>query len=473
MASHDSSHPPSLQRLSRLVARRAERKLMSETGSAPPTPSLTEEIESSLRRKHRSAKIIDEVVSAARSRGASSTPGPRGPTYADQHRQPSNASVPRRAGATPDPYLRYKVTPTPHLPVEVDGKQEDTWALMARQAAEEAKAAEVRARLERAKKIEEQRRILDDQCYLRSFRGSERKKQLVEERGWIEKDAEAFNREQREAADRRRAIAGQVKRDREEQAAAKRARRDADEAERKRQEAEILRRIQLELEVEQRRKDAARERDVRFKDELIAANEQQKAIKQRRAAAEAEEEAKYVEQYDQRLRKQEEARLVAWNAMKAKMHAKEATAFNLQATLDDKAAQDEARAAAETARREAQQAAKLEEERRQRHEAELLVRECQAEQIRLRNATAEAERQKVADEIHEVRQLTQREKEEEARERAHRAEVKRKQKEWLAEQMRIKNRQQEVIISEEERRLNAALLERSMSRSRDRPLDSP
>ena len=48
--------------------------------------------------------------------------------------------------------------------------------------------------------------------------------------------------------------------------------------------------------------------------------------------------------------------------------------------------------------------------------------------------------------------------------------IKRKQKEWLAEQMRVRNRQQTVIISDEERRLNSALLERSMSRDRS-PVD--
>jgi hypothetical protein len=101
---------------------------------------------------------------------------------------------------------------------------------------------------------------------------------------------------------------------------------------------------------------------------------------------------------------------------------------------------------------------------RQRKDATLLVRDCQVEQIALKRTREEVTRDSVYSELDEVKRTTLREMEDARRERQQRRELQRQQRKWLAEQMYVKNHQRDVIMSEEERRLNAALLDRSIAR---------
>jgi hypothetical protein len=450
------SNPPSLQRLTRLVAHRAGRKAEQHGAPLTPIPSLVETVGSSLRRKQRAAQIIDDVVAQARSAASSTVP---------PGRQSALSDAPWRAhNQTPDPYVRYKKTPTPHVPVFVEGRQEDLWATMAKQAALEGKVAEVSAKLARAQKMQAQKQILDDQVSLRQHRATDRIRELVEDRQVIEKNASEWTAEQRNAAAERRRVALQVKSDRERQVAARMTRREVFEAERREQEAAILDRIQLELQAERIRAAAIRDREIAFKEDLINANEQQRRIKEERAAREADEDASYVRLYDERLERQSNARAVAWEAMKKKMQGKEAIAFNLAATLAEKAVEDERRAAIVTKQREDAQAARLDDEVRQRKDATLLVRDCQVEQIALKRTREEVMRDSVYSELDDVKRTTLREMEDARRERQQRRELQRQQRKWLAEQMYVKNHQRDVVMSEEERRLNAALLDRSITR---------
>lgn len=475
--------PASLQRLTRLIALRAARTADSRLGSSAastPTPSL-ESIESSLRRKHRAAQIVDDIVSEARTRatdGAASVKPYKAVAFKTQNgghdaQNDSQSSVARlnrgAVGATPDPYVRYKKAPTPLIPVEVSGPQEDLWAAMAQQAAREAKEAEVRAKLERAKKIEHQKKILDDQVSLRRSRESETTQRLIDERTVIERAAAEWEADKRRERERRRDIALSVKSDREEQADARRKRKAAEEEARKLQEAQILDRIQVELEAERRRAAAIREREIQFKQELIEANERQKTLKAQRLARDADEEAAVLIHLEERLTKQEKARREAWDAMKAKMQGKEAIAFNRQSTLDDKAAEDERRAEEETQRRVEAEHRRHDEEVEARKRALMVVRDCQVEQIALRRELEEKERAAIVHEIADVERVIAKEKEEARCDREALAAKKKTQRAWLAEQMAIRNRQQTVVMSDEEQRLNAALLDRSIPRDRRSP----
>jgi hypothetical protein len=459
MSSGAVTSTDSVARLSNLVARRAERQILAANGT--PTPSLMADVDSRLRQRQRVAQVIDSVVtsSVARSRCATTEPGS---TSVNGDLPPGRANC-----APPESLVRYTHTPTPHLPVEIEGKQVDLWAAMAKQAAIEAKEADVRARLERAKKIEQQRQTLDDQVHLRARRVLDRDQELTEDRKRIEKDASLWHTERAQADDIRRRTAQQIKRDREEQAVARRSRKAADQHDRAEQERQILERIQLELAAEKRRQQALREREIAFKDELIAANEKQKVIKQQRLAVEAEEEAGHARLYEERAEKQAKARSAAWEEVKCKMQGREAIAFQLQATLNDKAAEDEHKAVLVTRLREEAEARRQDEETAKRKAANLIVRQCQVEQINLRRETAEVEERSSAEtEVADVAKAVAKERDVVEREKAFRKAAKDEQRAWLAQQMAVKNRQQEVLMSEEEKRLNSELLARSAARQR-------
>lgn len=429
---HDSIHA--------LVARLACTPDPSSDATAPrsaarktPTPGLPELKNISVSSNQGGAE--SDAVSAAASRSAALTPSPR------------------IAGR-----LRRGVAPTPLLPLPVDGKQEDNWAVLARRAAAEEEITKRRERLQRLRKLADQQRTLDDQVKLRSSRRELLKSSLTVEQQQLEEAAKSWEQQKALDRDQLREKEQRLRADCEEQARLRNERREEEKRQRSAMEHAILGRIHSEIEVAERQKEATKLRECRFKEELIAANEAQKKIKAARRASDAAHDQRSIEAMESQLTKQEASRTIAWEKMKAKMAGREVHAVSMLKTLDELEAIDEdrmikhmmmnARVAEEKERR-------LREDAQRRARANAAAQVAQIEGVRdARNHEREAFLAERAD----VEAAVEREREVVERERVAAHQKKAIARQLLEEQMVFNQKRQFVVMSDEEMRLNSRLM---------------
>eukprot|EP00658_Telonema_sp_P-2_P006246 TRINITY_DN12387_c0_g1_i1.p1 TRINITY_DN12387_c0_g1~~TRINITY_DN12387_c0_g1_i1.p1 ORF type:complete len:303 (-),score=110.62 TRINITY_DN12387_c0_g1_i1:229-1137(-) len=213
-----------------------------------------------------------------------------------------------------------------------------------------------------------------------------------------------------------------------------------------------------EAEAKERKLEQRRRQEV-MRDELIRANEDLKARKEKEKVSEAqwlhtvEDEMRRREELEHRKRDDEAV------SFKDKVKGREAMALKLQATVEQRAAEDERKAHIVTRQREA----KEDEERRLQAElrerlknAVLATREGQLEERARIRALAEKRKLK---EREELDALVEEEKRVKATRLQELQEKRQLRKEEVQRELQEKARYQRVLMSEDELRLNKHLLE--------------
>ena len=372
----------------------------------------------------------------------------------------NSAVLPSVSPTQPTPVKRVAPArhPTPLIPVVVDGPQTDTWAILAKRAEEQQNRDRAIARLDHARKMEEQKRVLDEQVELRRRRRAEERARFLSERSIVDNQYTEWVADKCSEVERRREVMAVVGQDRQQQIDLRHIKKEQEVARNVEADNQILANIARREAEAKVRKQEQRRRQEAMREELVKANDLLKERKRREKAADVE----WQRAVEEDMRRQEELeyqrRAAELEAFRDKVKGREAMAMKLQTTVEQRAAEDERRAAAVTRQREA----KEDEERRIQAElrerlkrATLAVRENQVAARAEASAAAKEAKLREREELDALVELEKQAKMERLRELQ---EKRLKRKNEAEEQLREKSRYQRVVMSEEEHRLNQRLL---------------
>jgi hypothetical protein len=470
-------------RLADLVVHRAKRSASQSLASTLNEAELRQTVVSELSQGRHAADVVTKIARMTPQptkvdlppppRGATQTPNPQ-PSTPAAGKAPNSEPTPTPARSMTRSRAvesfkelqsppRFNIAPTPHIPIRAPKQEEDLWGVLAKQ--QDAELVEIRARAKAIhnEKLRQQKEILDEQCAIRKNRKANERSAHLAERSVVDTQKVRWDNETKEVIEKHRDIALQIKKEREEQVEARKQRREALERERQEMEAAILKRMQDDLAEEKRQQQRLKERQVKFREELITANEEQKKRVEERKIHEAELEAAAHKALIERVEKEERARVEALHQMKEKMKGREAMALALQATIEEKAAEDEARALRVTQARIQAEIAKEQAALEKKKAATEVILEFRAKQLQIHRQQEEEEKQRLLkeklDAEAEVRESIKVIKARKEKEKAKIIAC----RQMLEEQMMDNAEFNPVRMSEEEQRINSRLLTRAVT----------
>lgn len=351
--------------------------------------------------------------------------------------------------------------PTPLIPAPSDARQRDLWAVMAQQTQYDYESKLLQERKEHAAKMKEQQQFLDQQVALRAQRKAKEREEHLSERPVVDQAHQQWIEENQRKKQQRAQLVKEIGEDRSAQIEQRNNRKHEEAEHIKAADRAILANIAvMQAQAKARQQEEARKK-VEMKEDLIAANED---LKQRLEAIKLQERAlerEVVEGMRLREIRDHEKRVREAELFNEKVKGREAMAMKLQATMEQRSAEDEARANAVTEERAAKQLKERREaylKKEREKEAILAIRAQQVEAHKIqREAEKEAKiRERAELNGHFTRELLKLE-EEHIRNRAKLV----SQKDLLDAQMDERQHFHPVLVSSEEQKLNSQLLQKA------------